>query len=79
MRRCAAAIFMFDLNTEAGYFYEWNGDFSIIEDDHVGVIRSTYNQKPAPPTLTLPFSVWRVTAGTATILFFIRNAMPPPL
>jgi hypothetical protein len=38
-------FFMFDLNTEAGYFYEWNGDFSIIEDDHVGVIRSTYNQK----------------------------------
>jgi hypothetical protein len=36
---------MFDLNTEAGYLYEWSGDFSIIEDDHVGVIRSTYNQK----------------------------------
>jgi SAM-dependent methyltransferase len=38
-------LFMFDLNTEAGYFYEWKGDFSIIEDDHVCVVRSTYNQK----------------------------------
>jgi SAM-dependent methyltransferase len=38
-------LFMFDLNTEPGYFYEWNGDFSIIEDDHVCVVRSTYNQK----------------------------------
>jgi SAM-dependent methyltransferase len=41
----SGGFFMFDLNTEAGYLYEWSGDFSIIEDDHVGVIRSTYNQK----------------------------------
>jgi len=38
-------FFMFDLNTEAGYIYEWNGDFSIIEDDHVCVIRNAYNHK----------------------------------
>ena len=36
-------IFMFDLNTEPGYFYEWNGDFSIVEDDHVCTVRSIYN------------------------------------
>jgi SAM-dependent methyltransferase len=36
-------LFMFDLNTEAGYLFEWNGDFSIIEDDHVCVVRSTYD------------------------------------
>jgi SAM-dependent methyltransferase len=41
----SGGLFMFDLNTEPGYFYEWNGDFSIIEDDHVCVIRNTYNQK----------------------------------
>ena len=41
----SGGLFMFDLNTEAGYIYEWNGDFSIIEDDHVCVVRNTYNQK----------------------------------
>ena len=41
----SGGLFMFDLNTEAGYLYEWNGDFSIIEDDHVCVVRNTYNQK----------------------------------
>jgi SAM-dependent methyltransferase len=41
----SGGLFMFDLNTEAGYFYEWNGDFTIVEDDHVCVVRSTYNQK----------------------------------
>ncbi len=38
----SGGLFMFDLNTEAGYFYEWNGDFTIVEDDHVCVVRSTY-------------------------------------
>ena len=41
----SGGLFMFDLNMQAGYFYEWNGDFSIIEDDHVCVVRSTYNQR----------------------------------
>jgi SAM-dependent methyltransferase len=41
----SSGLFMFDLNTEAGYLHEWNGDFSIIEDDHVCVVRNTYNQK----------------------------------
>ena len=41
----SGGFFMFDMNTEAGYLYEWSGDFSIIEDDHVSVIHSTYNQK----------------------------------
>jgi SAM-dependent methyltransferase len=41
----SGGLFMFDLNTEAGYIYEWNGDFSIIEDDHVCIVRNTYNQK----------------------------------
>jgi SAM-dependent methyltransferase len=36
-------LFMFDLNTEPGYFYEWNGDFSIVEDDHVCTVRSIYD------------------------------------
>jgi SAM-dependent methyltransferase len=36
-------LFMFDLNTEAGYFNEWSGDFTIVEDDHVCVVRSTYS------------------------------------
>jgi SAM-dependent methyltransferase len=36
-------LFMFDLNTEAGYLYEWIGDFTIVEDDHVCVVQSTYS------------------------------------
>ena len=41
----SGGLFMFDLNTAAGYIYEWNGDFSIIEDDHVCVVRNSYNQQ----------------------------------
>ena len=41
----SGGLFMFDLNTEAGYIYEWNGDFTIVEDDHVCVVRDTYHQK----------------------------------
>jgi SAM-dependent methyltransferase len=40
----SGGLFMFDLNTEAGYFHEWSSDFTIIEDDHVCVQRTTYNQ-----------------------------------
>lgn len=36
-------IFLFDLNTEGGYLYEWNGDFTIVENDHVCLVRNTYN------------------------------------
>jgi SAM-dependent methyltransferase len=39
----SGGIFMFDLNTKAGYFYEWSGDFTIVEDDHVCAVRSSYN------------------------------------
>ncbi|MBN1643663.1 MAG: class I SAM-dependent methyltransferase [Dehalococcoidales bacterium] len=36
-------IFMFDLNTEAGYLHEWDGDFTIAEDDHVCLVRNIYD------------------------------------
>ena len=39
----SGGLFMFDLNTEAGYLYEWSGDFNIVEDDPVCVVRSTYS------------------------------------
>ena len=39
----SGGLLMFDLNTEAGYYHEWNGDFSIVEDDHVCTVRSIYN------------------------------------
>jgi SAM-dependent methyltransferase len=35
--------FMFDLNTEAGYIANWHGVFGIIEDDHVCVIKNSYD------------------------------------
>jgi SAM-dependent methyltransferase len=35
-------LFLFDLNTESGYNYRWNGFYGIIEDDHVCIIRNSY-------------------------------------
>jgi SAM-dependent methyltransferase len=35
--------FLFDLNTEAGYIANWHGVFGIIEDDHVCVIKNSYD------------------------------------
>jgi SAM-dependent methyltransferase len=35
-------LFLFDLNMEAGYRSDWNGDESIIEEDLVCITRSSY-------------------------------------
>lgn len=37
-------IFLFDLNMEAGFRAGWNRDSSIVEEDHICVIRESYNQ-----------------------------------
>jgi len=58
----SGGFFMFDMNTEAGYLYEWSGDFSIIEDDHVSVIHSTYNQKTR--TADFDATVFRLNDGS---------------
>lgn len=55
-------LFMFDLNTEAGYLHEWNGDFSIIEDDHVCVVRSTYSISSR--TADFDAAVFRLSNGS---------------
>jgi SAM-dependent methyltransferase len=36
-------LLLFDLNTEPGYEHEWQGDFTIVESDHVCVQRLVYN------------------------------------
>ncbi len=36
-------LFLFDLNMEEGFEARWRGSFGIVEDDHVCVIRSSYN------------------------------------
>lgn len=36
-------IFMFDMNMEAGYTARWNGLFGIVEEDHVCIIRNSYD------------------------------------
>lgn len=36
-------IFLFDLNMEEGYKARWRGSFSIVEDDHLCVIRASYH------------------------------------
>ena len=36
-------LFLFDLNMEAGYKTDWNDNYSIVEEDHVCAIRSSYH------------------------------------
>jgi hypothetical protein len=36
-------LFLFDLNLEPGYIAQWNGVYGIIEEDHVCIIRNSYN------------------------------------
>ena len=38
-------LFLFDLNMEAGYKTDWNDNFGIVEEDHVCVVRSSYNSE----------------------------------
>jgi SAM-dependent methyltransferase len=55
-------VFIFDLNTEAGYLFEWNGDFPIVEDDHVCLVRNTYDISK------------RIATFDATIFRLIENS-----
>ncbi len=36
-------LFFFDLNLEAGYDLTWNDTFSIVEDDHICIVRTSYH------------------------------------
>ena len=36
--------FLFDLNMEEGYKITWDDNFGIVEDDHVCVVRTNYDQ-----------------------------------
>jgi SAM-dependent methyltransferase len=36
-------LFLFDLNMEAGYKSDWNGFFSIVENDHVCITQNSYS------------------------------------
>jgi SAM-dependent methyltransferase len=53
--------FLFDLNTEAGYLYEWAGDFTIVEDDHVCVVQNTYT--PSKRIATFDATIFRWQKG----------------
>jgi SAM-dependent methyltransferase len=35
-------LFLFDLNTESGYNDRWNGFYGVVEDDHVCIIKNSY-------------------------------------
>jgi len=35
--------FFFDLNMEAGYGLTWNDNFGIVEDDHLCIVRTSYD------------------------------------
>jgi SAM-dependent methyltransferase len=54
-------LFLFDLNLEAGYKAHWNGVFGIIEEDHVCMIRNSYD----PPSQTARFeaTIFRMQDG----------------
>ena len=51
-------ILLFDMNTEAGYLYEWIGDFTIVEDDHVCAVGNTYSN--TKHTATFDAAVFRL-------------------
>jgi SAM-dependent methyltransferase len=53
--------FLLDLNTEAGYLYEWAGDFTIVEDDHVCVVQNTYS--PSKRIATFDATIFRWQKG----------------
>jgi len=38
----SGGLFLFDMNIEAGYRTDWNGDSSIVEDDLVCITRTSY-------------------------------------
>jgi len=53
--------FLLDLNTEAGYLYEWAGDFTIVENDHVCVVQNTYS--PSKRIATFEATIFRWQKG----------------
>jgi len=38
-------LFLFDLNMEEGYKARWQGSFGIVEDDHVCVVRASFDEE----------------------------------
>jgi len=38
------SLFLFDLNVEQGYKARWRGSFGIVEDDHVCVVRTSFDE-----------------------------------
>jgi SAM-dependent methyltransferase len=53
--------FQLDLNTESGYLYDWAGDFTIVEDDHVCVVQNTYS--PSKRIATFDATIFRYKKG----------------
>jgi len=39
----AGGPFFFDMNLEAGYGLTWNDNFGIVEDDHLCIVRTSYD------------------------------------
>lgn len=48
-------FFLFDLNVEAGYKDRWRGSLGIVEDDHVCVVRASFdeNEKVGRTAITI--------------------------
>jgi len=55
-------LFLLDLNTEAGYLKEWQGDFTIVEEDHVCVVQNSY--RPGTRIATFDATIFRLTDGS---------------
>lgn len=55
-------LFLFDLNTEPGFMHEWQGDFTIVEDDHVCVVQNTYS--PSRRTASFDATIFRLDGGS---------------
>ncbi len=51
-------LFLFDVNTEAGYLENWQGLHGIVEEDHVCIFPNTYDSEAGIGTVD--FTIFRV-------------------
>ncbi len=57
-------LFLFDLNMEQGYKARWRGSFGMVEDDHVCVVRASFDEEEGVGRMAITIfrlddDVWR--------------------
>ncbi len=54
-------LFLFDLNLEEGYQACWEDSYSIVEDDHICIVRTSY--RPEERTAQFDTTIFRLQGG----------------